>query len=138
MSGPSGFKSKIVDAAFEQIGRKYPNFDTESGKRVVGSLTDAYKSFHKRRKELKMADPIPVTTANAQPVVDANRSPTEKRLSFYDNFDDDKMHSSSLTKQFPADLVPETRVAIEDGTEKLLPTNGVIVEESQDIKSGMN
>ena len=44
--------NQVVGMALEKISKKYPNFCADSGKKVVDSLQDAYKTIKKNKSKL--------------------------------------------------------------------------------------
>lgn len=120
--------SKVLDVALDKISKKYPSFSAESGKKVVDSLQDAFKSYQKKKQsngDLKSAEPdekyslIDMPSNSGAP---SNQNPTttnhkiERKDSFYENFEDYNDNNPSTeksTQQFPNELTNGNQKSIE-------------------------
>lgn len=133
--------TKVLDVALDRISKRYPSFKPETGRRVVDTLSDAYKSYQKRKAGGAMADEKGpglsgvVSGQNDQslsevpkqdhPLIDPpakeKSSEKEKRDSFYDNFEDytDDNPSTCPTQKFPNEEAAPTsnRIQIEEDPE---------------------
>ncbi|XP_059614091.1 ninjurin-A-like [Phlebotomus argentipes] len=47
----AGFQSSVLDVAFDKIGKKYPSFKRETGRKMIDGLSGVYKSFKNRRQK---------------------------------------------------------------------------------------
>lgn len=79
--------SKVLDGALDKISKKYPNFSAESGKKVVDSLQDVYKSYKKRKQTSSESKSATEHHALVDIPQDANGE-GDRRDSFYENFED--------------------------------------------------
>lgn len=50
MASGAGFHQSVLDVAFDKISKKYPSFKRETGRRMIDSLSGAYKSLKSRRQ----------------------------------------------------------------------------------------
>lgn len=116
--------SKALDVALDKISKKYPNFSAESGKKVVDSLQDAFKSYQKKKQsnsELKISEPekhslidIPSNSGvSSNPNYTTPNHKIERKDSFYENFEDYNDNNPSTeksTQQFPTELTNGTKI----------------------------
>lgn len=88
--------SRFVEHALDKISKKYPNFSADSGKKVVDSIQDVYKTYRdksKQNKEVKSAAEshslidIPGDQANGSKPP-RRREPASNRDSLYSNCED--------------------------------------------------
>lgn len=103
--------TKIVDQALDKLSKKYANFSADSGKKVVDSLQDAYKSFQNKRKVNGEVKSVPEHDALIEIPSDPGQpSPSEsyksiKRDSLYENCEeyDEKNppFAEGASKKFP-------------------------------------
>ncbi|XP_055702998.1 uncharacterized protein LOC129801729 [Phlebotomus papatasi] len=50
MASGAGFHQSVLDVAFDKFSKKYPSFKRETGRRMIDSLSGAYKSLKSRRQ----------------------------------------------------------------------------------------
>ncbi|XP_055687946.1 uncharacterized protein LOC129792665 [Lutzomyia longipalpis] len=61
MASGAGVQQSLLDAAFDRIGKKYPSFKRETGRKMIDGLSGAYKSFKNRRQKKENDDGSPTS-----------------------------------------------------------------------------
>lgn len=113
--------TKVVDAALDKLSKKYPNFSADSGRKVVDSLQDAYKSFRTKKKENPEVKSAPENAAliDIPSDVNAPKPSSDKRGSFYENLEDYLQKNpggEESLKKFPSEKKGVAQsTAIDDG-----------------------
>lgn len=119
----------MVDLALDKISKKYPNFSADSGKKVVDSLQDAYKSYQSKRKlrvEVKSAAEnhalidIPNGNGPASEPLHLNHHETTNRDSVYDDCEE-FFDTNSIPNESTENFREETPLKSQ--------TNGIRTEE---------
>lgn len=111
--------SKVLDVALDKISKRYPNFSTDGGKKVVDSLQDAYKSYQNKKKSngegksvVENHSLIEIPSDRGQPSNPLMSDGNNKRDSFYENFEEFEDYNErnpskeGSTQKFPTESKP--------------------------------